>query len=225
MGEFLMATVDVSSALDNFERSTIFRFTRALAIAAVAAIAIALVVAGLIFAATLLPTSSAVGGREVAAAIRVRGSAPTETASETASEAVLSTVNLPLAVSKELSGSDNRKVLSGWLANLPKEERQDFVDNMRDVVVYAQQNNINTTDAINTYKTLKLDKVATTGFDRIERQIARATIIGGFLFGLALLAMFSLVLVLLAIERNTRGQSRWPTTEIKVQTANLLGLK
>ena len=66
---------------------------------------------------------------------------------------------------------------------------------------------MNVTDAINTYKDLKIDKVGTVG-DQLEKKLSRATIIGTFLFGFMLLARFSLVLVLLAIERNTRGQVR-----------------
>jgi hypothetical protein len=77
---------------------------------------------------------------------------------------------------------------------------------MEDVIAYAYAHQMNATDAINAYKQLKFDNVGTTGFDGVERGIGRVTVIAGFFFGLLLLALFSLVLVLvlLAIERNTR---------------------
>ena len=152
---------------------------------------------------TLLPQSTAIGGPEVAAALKGKsaGSSATEVADDRGDATVLSTVDLPASVNKEFASAENRKVLAGWLKNLPKEARQDFVDNMEDVIAYAHAHQMNATDAINAYKELKFDNVGTTGFDRVERGIARATVIAGFLFRLMLLALFSLVLVLLAIER------------------------
>src|SRR5216684_4414095 len=64
------------STLDNFERVGIFRFTRALALIAVAAVSIGLVVAAVIFVAVLLSQRTVVEGREVAAAIQAKRSTP-----------------------------------------------------------------------------------------------------------------------------------------------------
>ena len=61
-------------------------------------------------------------------------------------------MDVPETVSKEFASAKNRQVLAGWVKILPKDERQDFIDNMLDVIIYAQQNNINTTDAVNSYK-------------------------------------------------------------------------
>jgi len=120
-------------------------------------------------------------------------------------------VDVPETVSKEFASAKNRQVLAGWVKILPKDERQDFIDNMLDVIIYAQQNNINTTDAVNSYKQLKFDNLGTTGFDRVERVVTRGTVIAGILFGVMLL--FSLVLVLLAIERNTRLGLPWKMSQ------------
>ena len=61
-------------------------------------------------------------------------------------------------------------------------------------------------DVINSYKVLKLAKIAARGIDKYAEQAKK----GGLLFFgaimMAMVALFSLVLVLLAIERNTRKQ-------------------
>ena len=195
-----------SSTLDNFERIGIFRFTRAIALVAVVIVAVGLIVAGVTFVGTLLPQSTEIGGLEVAAALKGKSAGPaaSEAADDHGDATMLSTISLPAGVNKEFTSAENRKVLAGWLKSLPKDARQEFVDNMEDIITYANAHQMNATDAINAYRELKFDNVGTTGFDRVERGIARATVIAGFLCGLLLLALFSLVLVLLAIERNTR---------------------
>jgi hypothetical protein len=198
------------SILDKFERIGVFRFTRLITLLSVFTTAMVLIVLATTFLTTLLPQYTSVGGEEVAAVLKAKTTpASGESRDDSSDETVLlSTVKPGPGVKKEFSDSTNRKVLAGWLKGLPKASRQDFIDNMEEVIAYAQRNSMNVTDAINTYKELKLDKVGTVGLDQLERKLSQGTIIGSFLFGLMLLALFSLVLVLLAIERNTRGEER-----------------
>jgi hypothetical protein len=207
----MMALNEAHGILDKFERIGVFRFTRLITLLAILITASGLVVLAASFITTLLPQYTSIGGAEVAAALKAKTSLVDsgESSEDSSDEAVLlSTVKTGPGVKKEFFDSTNRKVLAGWLKGRPKKSRQDFIDNMEEVIEYAQLNGMNVTDAVNTYKDLKLDKVGTVGADQLERTISRATIIGTFLVGLMLLALFSLVLVLLAIERNTRGEVR-----------------
>lgn len=106
---------------------------------------------------------------------------------------------------------DNAMVLQHWIEDLSEAQQRDFLANMSHVVREAEANRANPNDAINTYKVLKLKKLGSDGFDRkineyreIALKVGYVAGIFGFLF---LLSIISLVLVMLAIERNTRPVS------------------
>jgi wobble nucleotide-excising tRNase len=105
-----------------------------------------------------------------------------------------------------LDSEENKKVVEGWLEPLGPSERQDFLDNMAEVITAAEKQRVDIVAAINRYKELKLAKIAEAkqGSDFIGITIRPLNVVIGIFFQLALIALISLVLVLLAIERNTR---------------------
>lgn len=114
---------------------------------------------------------------------------------------------IPPNVQKYTTGN-NSKVLESWLTNLNQEQKDDFLLNMSEVIESAERNNDNVPDAINAYKNLKFKKLATSEFEKTAAKmkpmaygVAAATM-------LILITLFSIVLVLLSIERNTRREIR-----------------
>lgn len=110
---------------------------------------------------------------------------------------------------------DNRAVLLGWVENLSDEDRKDFIANLNEISVAP---NIDA-PRINKFKELKLRKLAANPFGRYMDQTKKLAA-GLFIIAMVgLIGLFSLVLVLLAIERNTRP-AKPSTAEPTVNTAH-----
>jgi hypothetical protein len=107
-----------------------------------------------------------------------------------------------------LSDQSNKSVLEGWLRGLDADQRQDFLDNLEDVIKYAEQNNLDVIQAVNTYRELKLQKYRAAESKAADARISRYGTIGGIVAAVMLIVALSLVLVVLAIERNTRPQTQ-----------------
>lgn len=99
----------------------------------------------------------------------------------------------------------NRTILDGWLSTLESDgQRQDFLDNLSQVVDDAKLSDADPAAVMNTYKNLKVTKLSESALDEYAEAAAKgaaAAAILGFVF---LLILVSLMLVLLAIERHTR---------------------
>jgi hypothetical protein len=123
-------------------------------------------------------------------------------------------IKLPIVVQKEFSDPSNLRILSGWLEEYPEGMHAEFIQELEEVITAAikdeEDNNEGfvrgdrVNDAINTYKKMKIDKYnelrARETRTKQERLTALAVLAGSAL----LIALFSIILVLLAIERNTR---------------------
>jgi len=118
----------------------------------------------------------------------------------------LSSLRIPLAVQSYLDSEENKEVIEGWLNSLDPSDRQDFIDNMAEVITAAQKQRVDVFASINRYKDLKLAKIAATkqGIDFLGIPVSPFNLVIGIFIQLGLIAIVSLILVLLAIERNTR---------------------
>ena len=111
---------------------------------------------------------------------------------------------LPFSIQKHFSRPDDMDVLKGWMRTMSDGERDVFLTELDIVAQQAELRKIDITDAMNRFWNVKSQK-----FDsRIQEELALkarnyviASVIGGCILTIAI---FSLVLVLLAIERNTR---------------------
>ncbi len=103
---------------------------------------------------------------------------------------------------KEYFSGDNKPVLEGWLEGLDRSQQQDFLDNLSDLVASAHQSD--PTALVNAYKTIKLQRLGASPFDRYMKTAQTAGAIASLIAALFMIILTSLVLVLLAIERNTR---------------------
>lgn len=114
---------------------------------------------------------------------------------------------LPDNLKKYFTDQKNAQVLDGWLAPLTIEQKNDFLRNMSVIVEQAEKNNDNIADIINTYKTEKLKNFNASEIEQMAEKakpIVYGTIISIFLITIILL---SIVLILLAIEKNTNRDS------------------
>jgi uncharacterized protein YqhQ len=116
-------------------------------------------------------------------------------------------VKLPPVLQEFFLNEDNQRVMRGWLDALPDEERQPFIDGLAATVEAARTNGVNETDAINRYHEQYMEYVAKKVAEKAVAKEQRLYVAAGLVSTLMLIALFSLVLVLLAIERNTREQA------------------
>jgi hypothetical protein len=105
------------------------------------------------------------------------------------------------------SRSKNRRILANRMEalSLSKPEKQAYIDELAAAVSLAVTQKLDRADAINSYMNLKQEKVTDYRTKQTEAKEMRLWAAGVVVSVLFLIAMFSVVLVLLAIERNTRG--------------------
>lgn len=114
-------------------------------------------------------------------------------------------IQIPDNVKKYLF-PENEQILYGWIESLDKRGQEDFLENLSSIIAEAEKNNENVINIAYDYKTAKLrklrsEKQSETQSEKYERIAAEV----GALFGLVLfIALMSLILVMLAVERNTR---------------------
>lgn len=101
-------------------------------------------------------------------------------------------------------GGENDSLLISWLSKLEVDQRQDFINNLSDIIYQAEREKLDVEESISAYKELKFKKIANnnpTGYDKIKND-ARDT----FIIFSSIICLFfvGLILVLLAIERHLR---------------------
>jgi len=118
---------------------------------------------------------------------------------------------IPFALQKYVT-AENARILKNHLDEVPVEERQAYLDELGTVVTAAEASKVDVFDAINAYIKTKAERYEQAKRAR-QRKWDTLKFVGAALGGgLLSIALFSLVLVLLAIERNTRETSTNKTT-------------
>jgi hypothetical protein len=199
------------SFIDSLERKFLFILTRFLALLIISCLLIAIVVGGIMFSEKLFPKDDTkVTPTEVMDAIKPP--VPTYNNPQSQPEQqqtvpdinVLPGIKIPFILQKYFNNPDSIKLLKGWMENIPKGKGNEFINELAAVVEEAEKTNANVTNAINQYKELKFSKIKDSQIAKTETNMIRLQYFGLAFACVALIALFSLVLVLLAIERNTR---------------------
>lgn len=105
---------------------------------------------------------------------------------------------------QELMGqTGNREVLENWASELEQADRQPFMDGLGEAIREARRHGVDDADAVNSYRQHFQTYIVEREASKLASIEARLYVAGAVTSILLLLAAFSLVLVLLAIERNT----------------------
>lgn len=111
---------------------------------------------------------------------------------------------IPDNVMKNLSG-DNEKILQSWLDGIEGHDRKtDFLVNLSEVIADAEKSHIDVFTVINNYKTLKMAKLNQSIADQYTEIGKKVAIYFSIFAMMIFIAMMGLILVVLAVERNTR---------------------
>jgi hypothetical protein len=197
------------ATLETVETRLLFRFTRFLAFVVILFLSLVLIIGAVSFAGDLIPNqSSEVSFNEISAEYHtVHESNEHGTNRLPTREDSQSSLDLPLVLQPYFSPPENRAVLIRHMEGLDSSERIEYLDNLSLIVKASESKREDTTDVINKYFELKQAKLALAKADsaaRIQRQVYMVASAFSIMF---LIAMASLILVLLAIERNTRSHA------------------
>jgi hypothetical protein len=197
------------SGLDNFEKRFLFGLTRAVAMFIIVAIFITLVLGGIFFISKYEEVNSKVSAAEIVNIVKPPVAAPQSASAlslqtKKREDNSLPAIKTPFVLQKNLNTPEKIKVVKDWLDDVPLDKEQEFIDEMAAAVTEAEKLNLSATETMDTYKVTKFKRLALEKEVKAERDRDRLYMIGATLAAVALVALFSLILVLLAIERNTR---------------------
>lgn len=195
--------------IDTVERKFLFSITRALAIAFIGLLALSIVAGGFLVRGRLTGETTKVSPGEV---MEVLSPATNSTAGESVADApaqktnqnMLPGIKLPFALQKHFSSPENIRILNGWLTALPREQRQQFVEEMAATVVEAEKRQLDASNAMNKFNEIKTQKIADAKVAASVLEQQRIYYAAAAFAAILLVVLLSLILVLLAIERNTR---------------------
>lgn len=193
--------------IDGLEQNLLFRLTRILAILFICGVFVATVFGGFVlFTVTSKKPAITVQASEVIEALK-----PQQQKSSVSPEQQvlapegdpLANLKVPFALQKILD-SENVTTIRNWLRQIPEDKQAQALEEMGLVAAAAEKSNVAVPDALNKYHELKMERFAA------EEKAAEAQKYSVLIFGssvatgIIVIALFSLILVLLAVERNTR---------------------
>lgn len=196
------------SFLDKIERKGLFSLTRWLAFVIVGLLALTVCFAALFFVKTWTVSDNAhISPKEVINELSAKKSnavlAQDDVVSAKENDA-LQGLKIPPILLDMMDDPSNRRFIRANLVDIKPDNRQSFLNDMADTVLKAQESKISEADAANTYVVMYRAHQREIDESVAQAKTQRLFSLGVFTTGLFLLALFSLVLVLLAIERNTR---------------------
>lgn len=205
------------SIVEGFERKALFNITRAVALVCVSVFLLA-IVAIAIYGASVWNSEvqTKVTPAEVIAQVKppeASAEAPRQPqgaqppANQGPLDSPLYGYRIPFSLQKYVSG-DNAQMVKNHLDRVPADERQAYLDELGAVVSAAESHKVDPVAAVNAYMKTKAERYDEATAARARKWETLKFAAAGFGAGLLLIALFSLVLVLLAIERNTRAPAR-----------------
>jgi hypothetical protein len=205
------------SIVEGFERKALFNITRAVALICVTVFLLGIV--GCVFYGVSVwqeQVITKVSPQEIVDQLKpveqpnARTPQPQGTqppANQGPAQSPLAGFRIPFSLQGYVSG-DNAQILRNHVDEVPAEERQAYLDELGTVVTAAQSNKIDPVTAINAYMDAKSERYKQAAMKSAQKWDTLKLVGEISAAGLLLVALFSLVLVLLAIERNTRPLRR-----------------
>jgi hypothetical protein len=205
------------SIVEGFERKALFNITRAVALVCVTVFLLGIV--GCVFYGVSVwqeQVNTKVSPQEIVDQLKPVEQPKTQApqpqgtqppVNQGPAESSLSGFRIPFSLQNYVSG-DNAQILRNHLNEAPAGDRQAYLDELGAVVTAAQSNKIDPIAAINAYMDAKSERYKQVAFKSAQKWETLKLVGEISVASLFLVALFSLVLVLLAIERNTRSLRR-----------------
>lgn len=219
------------SIVEGFERKALFNITRAVALVCVTVFLLGIVAAALYGTSVWKETvDTKVTPQEIVDPLKPVKAAPTDPsqpqgaqppANTGPAESPLAGFKIPFSLQKYASG-DNAQVIRNHLNDVPEADRQQYLDELGAVVAAAEASKVDPIDAINAYMHTKSERYTAAAAKTAEKWGTLKLVAEVAAGGLLLVALFSLVLVLLAIERNTRHMRKAEVQTIRTASEQVV---
>jgi hypothetical protein len=193
--------------LQTVEQRLLFRLTRFVAFCIVLFLTLGLLIGALVFMSDFLPNKQS----HISFSTLHNELHPSQAGGEDSTPDATPQIpqqdnlNLPLVLQPLFSTAQNRTVLKNHMSTLDSDERDEYLENLAEVVTEAKKRGDDVTEIVNRYFEDKTPQIELAKLDRASRLEHQLYIVGGAVSIILLISFASLILVLLAIERNTRG--------------------
>ncbi len=201
------------SFINSFERNGLFNLTRLLALIIIFLLIIGMTLGGFFaFERWRNQPTSHINYKQIADVVKpdlpTENDTPEQKDNLDLDQRASSNIPIPFALQKYFSAPDNRQVLLKNLEKIPEVYRQDYLENMLEIIVAGEKSGLSTYEVLNTYMEMKANALEELSIKEPQEKLMLVYISGAYISALVLMALFSLVLVLLAIERNTRPRTQ-----------------
>ncbi|MFL9886179.1 hypothetical protein PQR66_24275 [Paraburkholderia agricolaris] len=205
------------SIVEGFERKALFNITRAVALVCVTVFLLG-IVGGVFYGVSVWQqqVNTSISPQDIVDQLKPVEPPKTEAqqpqgtqppVAQGPAQSPLSGFQIPFSLQKYISG-DNAQIVRSHLNEIPAEDRQTYLNELGAVVTAAEAGKVSAVEAINAYMDAKSERYKQAAVKRAEKWETLKLVGEITAGGLFLVAIFSLVLVLLAIERNTRSLLR-----------------
>ena len=194
------------SFLERLETSILFRVTRVFSICVISILVVLLGVSLYGAFGTLASAHSYPEPDEVFAKIAPPTQRSGTREATQARNPDLSSLKLPFSVQRYFCDPSNRSRLLEQISGLPPEQRSGYVRNLAAVIEEADKTSSGAAEnAIYVYMQITTERQQVVAAGEAALDARRLQLVGAAVASLMLIGLFSLILVLLAIERNTRS--------------------
>jgi hypothetical protein len=198
--------------LEGFERWVLFRLTRFVAISAIFVLLGLVTVGSIALIAYFHTTTIDVTPEEVISSIVTASRGKTESGTNKGEGASAPTLTdpaedqmkLPFILQKYFDNHENIETLRRWMSAMNDSEKRQYLDQLAQVVAGAEKANVDAVQAINKFQEMKITRFQDHERNEADRKAYLIWFAGLTATSLILIALLSLTLVLLAVERNTR---------------------
>ena len=204
--------------LDSLERGILFTLTRLVTLVIILVFCLPLAISGIVYY-HFFGLDSHVRYDDIYEELHPQSSLPyPKAASRIESPQASSQVTIPDSLLPYFDTSEAQSDLRDHLVGLNAEEKRNYLDNLSEVVMWAHESRADVPQVIQQYFQDKDRRIGRTGSDAAILWGSRISLAIFTILTLILVAIASLILVLLAIERNTR-QPKEP--RVRAVTASL----
>jgi hypothetical protein len=201
------------SIVEGFERKALFNITRAVALVCVTVFLLG-ILGGALYGVSVWQESvnTKITPQEIIDPLKPVKAPPAEPSQPKGAkppvnagpaDSPLAGFKVPFSLQKYVSG-ENAQIIRNHLNDVPEVDRQQYLDELGAVVAAAEASKVDPIEAINAYMHAKGERYTAAAVKTAEKWATLKLVAEVAAGGLLLVALFSLVLALLAIERNTR---------------------
>ncbi len=196
------------NVIDGFERGVLFRLTRSLAMLFIICVCLGIMASGfMIFLITNDKQSTTIKATDVIESLQPQPSSNTAKSDQNYALAPegdpLAALKIPFPLQKHLD-YNNVSTIRNWLRSVPANKQPEALREMGEVAAKADDSNIDFNVALIKYCNIKQEILNQAEKDQYEQRLSIFAFAGLMVAGVIVIALLSLILVMLAVERNTR---------------------